>query len=75
MRTHFTHMAFLSDDMAVQRVLPQILIVNDKIVTKEFADTLRLRLPPGVYPVRDKKAWVCENAMWHMARLLDMSLS
>jgi len=75
LRTNFTHMALLSDDKEVQRVLPHILIVNEKIVSQEPADSLLQRLPPSVYLVRDKKAWVCEDTMLHMVRLLDMSLS
>merc|ERR1711893_347448 len=66
-------MVLLADDEDVQRVLPQILIVNERM-RRDEADAMRLRLPPGVHLLRKKKAWTCGDTMLYMLRQLSAAL-
>jgi len=57
-RTYLTHLAFVCDDAAVQPILPQILIANERTVPAGQLAALRAACPPNVFLLRRRSAWV-----------------
>ena len=57
-RKYCTHVAFICDDMSIQKVLPQVLIVNEHSMTNGELLALRRMCPPHVRILRRRSAWV-----------------
>ena len=57
-RKYCTHLAFICDDMSIQKVLPQILIANEHSMTNHQLLALRRLCPPHVRILRRRSAWV-----------------
>ena len=56
-RAHFTHVAVICDDPAMQPLLQQVLIFNDKQITTRRAAALENDLPFNVRIIVKKSAW------------------
>lgn len=74
-RIYLTHVAIVCDDSSIQPLLPQVIFVGDKTLTREQWRTLSEQLPHNVYVKRLPKAW--NNATQHrvIMRMLGMTLS
>ena len=57
-RTYLSHVAFICDDMVMQKVLPQVLIANEHTLSDEELAALRRLCPPHVRILRRHSAWV-----------------
>lgn len=56
-RTYMTHIAVICDVPHIQRLLPQVLVCNERTVpAKDFA-ALRAAMPLNVLLIRQKSAW------------------
>ena len=56
-RTYVTLVAFVCDDLEVQRALPQVLVVSERAVTIAQLVAIRAACPPTMVVVRQKSAW------------------
>ena len=57
-RTYLSHVAFICDDMVIQKVLPQVLIANEHALSDEELAALRRQCQPHVRILRRRSAWV-----------------
>ena len=74
-RATMTHVATISSDDAVQRLLPQFLLMNRRQVSEMEAEQLRRLLPANVQLLRLTKAWVNKDVMLLWLRELKRRLS
>ena len=56
-RTFFTLLSIVCDDRKIQPILPQLLIVGEKLVTLDELDALQLEMPDNMYIKRRGKGW------------------
>ena len=74
-RTHMSHLAVISDDPDVQRLVPQMLLVGENV----FPETIVAHVQECVLPpwklVRQKKAWVNVETMMQFAKHLVSALT
>ena len=61
MRTCFTHCACICNDARVQKKLPQLFLVSERMLTVSQYTVLLQRCPPYVYIKRQKSAWNTED--------------
>lgn len=66
---------FVCDDEALQPILPQVLLVNTKLLTNAEAEACLHVLPPGVHLWRLEKAWTTGDVMVKLLRTLEESLT
>ena len=57
MRARFTHVALVSDQIEVQRKLPQYIVGNEALFPARRMHALRARAPCNVRLVRQRSAW------------------
>ena len=57
-RSYLTHLAFITDDPAVQPLLPQIIVGNERTVKARRLHAIRLGTLPNVRVLRRRSAWV-----------------
>ena len=62
-RANFTHVALICDDTAIQPLLPQLIIVGERVARARDMPTLRASLPANAYLMRLKRGWT--NCMVH----------
>jgi hypothetical protein len=74
-RSAATHVFAICDTPALQGMLPQLLVVSERLVTKAECDAIRSSLPPTFYVLRQKKAWVNTDTMRLYAMYLRQHLS
>jgi len=70
-----THLMSVCDDAALQKSLPQILILNQSLVSDVVFAELTASLPANVYVYRQPKAWVNGTTMCEYVRLLARHLA
>ena len=68
-RTCFTHCAFICNVASVQKKLPQLVIVNEKVRLPDYNAILQRR-PENVYIKRQKSAWNNEEIMVALVAVL-----
>ena len=56
-RANFTHVAMICDDAAIQPLLPQLIIVGERVARARDMPTLRASLPANAYLMRLKRGW------------------
>lgn len=66
---------FICDDPAVQPLLPQVLLVNKKLMTEAETALAAALLPPGVHLWREDSAWTTGAIMVRLLTTLHLSLS
>ena len=54
-RANFTHVAMICNNEALQKLLPQVLIVPRKLLTVAMTESLREQRPRNVYVLRQEK--------------------
>ena len=74
-RAYLTHVAFVCDDMAIQAVLPQVIIGNEHTLPAHQLAALRAACPPNVHLIRAKSAWVNGRVSVHLMKLLAAALA
>lgn len=74
-RVYLTHVAIVCDDSSIQPLLPQVIYVSAKTLTRDQWNILSEQLPHNVYVKRLPKAW--DNATQHrvIMRMLSMTLA
>ena len=65
-RQGFTHAAMVCSDRDVQHALPQIIICNEKTLTRRDWNVVNDRLPRNVFVLRCKKGWNSTQVMLQM---------
>lgn len=75
MRTAFTHVAIICDDVAIQAQVPQVLVINTKTVSEAVATRIRSSLPPAVVLWRRKSAWLDTSGICAVLRLVAKKLA
>jgi len=75
-RAAFSLMAFVSDDEVVQRLLPQIVLVNERTLTSSETAAVRASLAtkPNDLLFRSKSAWSNADTLVHALRVLKHAL-
>jgi len=73
-RGSFTHIVMVTDDTAVQPLLPQILIFNSHILSLRDHAVIRTRIPPNVIVLRAKSGWVTHQTMLFVLDVLMKAL-
>lgn len=66
---------FICDDAAVQPLLPQVLLVNKRLLTEAESAAALARLPPGVQLWREDSAWTTGPIMIRLLTTLRLSLA
>ena len=61
---------FVCDDATVQAVLPQVLLVNRRLLTEEELAAARLGMPAQMQIWREDKAWTTGDVMIRLLRAL-----
>ena len=56
-RAGFTHVALICDDPAVQPVMPQVLLVSERLLSRKQHRELMQELPANVILLRTKNGW------------------
>jgi hypothetical protein len=74
MRSSFTHVAFICDDVNIQRKLPQIFLVGERHISVADAERVHQELAPNIHVWRVKKAWVNSLLMQEIVKLLARTL-
>ena len=69
-RGAFTLVAFICDDVEVQKVLPQIIVAAAPILSKSMAAAVQPRLARNVYVIRRKSAWVNTGLLVEIMKLV-----
>ena len=57
-RTAFTHAAFICDDSSIQPLLPQLILANEKVLSKADLDRILQDCPHNCYVKRQKSGWM-----------------
>jgi hypothetical protein len=70
-----TLVAAVCDDPSKQELLPQVVLLSKRLVTKAVFDALQARLPPNVIVWRAGKAWMTNGLMEFYAKLLGKRLA
>jgi hypothetical protein len=73
-RSNFTFVGIISNIDAVQRALPQILLLNKKTVKATVVALLRASLPPNFHIIATDSHWMNEALMCHILCLIKISL-
>ena len=74
-RSNFTYLAFLCDVLAVQKALPQVLVIRNDQLSEANRKVLVANLPPNVIVIRRKKSWADAVLLQQIARLLRACLT
>ena len=74
MRSAFTHVAIICDNTQVQPLLPQVLVIGERLLTTEEQSKVYARLPPNVFIVRQKKGWSTIKLMVQIVKLVGRAL-
>ena len=67
-RCYMTHIGVVCDRPAVQKILPQFIIANEKTLPARRLAALRRDAPPNVVLVRQKPAWSNRTLTAHVLR-------
>ena len=74
-RGTLTVVAFVCDNREIQDILPQILIVNERHLSRaEPAAALRMHLGPNTVVWQASRAWITSSMMCKIVNQLDKSL-
>ena len=73
-RKAVTHVGLVCDDEALQRLLPQYIIVNEKTMTSGEAEAIRGSLPGPIRLLRLQSAWNTEDVLLILLRDLHLVL-
>jgi len=69
-RIYFTFIMIVCDDKAIQKLLPQLLIVGDGLLTNDEFLTLQDEMPENMYLKRKKTGWNSSEVFSELMRLL-----
>ena len=75
LRTNITYLAMICDVPAIQEVLPQCILVSQKIFSEELCAALKDAMPPTCFIMRKPKAWVTSSVMLEVIRELRVRLA
>ena len=56
-RSYMSHMAFISDCPEYQALLPQVPLVNEKLLAAASVPELKSKCPTNVYLLRQRSSW------------------
>lgn len=73
-RLHMTYACFICNIARLQRKLPQVILMNEKMCTNTEYRRILAATPPNVYVKREKSAWMNETIMCILVRLLHAHL-
>ena len=73
-RTNLTHLACITHDAALQRLLPQLLVVSESVMSVDAARRVRAILPPPFVLVVQPKGWVNNDTMVRFVHELSAAL-
>jgi hypothetical protein len=73
-RAFFTYVGITSNIDAVQRALPQLLLLNKKTVKASIVESLRESLPPNFHILYGDSHWMKEATMCKILCLIKISL-
>ena len=73
-RAYITHVALVCDDAQVQKVLPQIVICNERTLPKKMHAALQEKLGENFILLRCPSAWINTDLMVEIIRLLSTTL-
>ena len=74
LRMGLTHVGIICNIPAVQRLLPQVLIVPSRYLLLRDLRAVRAVMPPTISVVRAKSKWISKIVMVWIVRLLDWTL-
>ena len=74
-RTYLTHVAFVCDDPAIQPLLPQVAIGNERTIKARQLVALRATCPANIRIFRRKSAWVDAPLIAQIVRWLALDLA
>lgn len=74
-RSAISHVAFVCDDAEIQRLLPQVIIGNEKVLPRWVVDAVSgaSRLD-NIFILRQKSSWVNQKVLVNIVNLLAASL-
>jgi hypothetical protein len=70
-----THAMTICNDAAVQRIIPQVLLVNETLVSMGTYNDIKSSLPPTFVCFRQPKAWMNAASMLQYIALLKRALA
>ena len=73
-RMFLTHVAFICDDSVIQKVLPQIVIGNERAIPQKQLATLKANCPANFFLLRRTSAWVTSQLCAWLVRILAKAL-
>jgi hypothetical protein len=74
LRTTFTHVGVVCDDPEVQKLVPQVLIMNNRALTAAAYHRILSTLPPHIKLWRMKTAWMNISTACKVIRLIGEAL-
>lgn len=69
-RCYMTHVGVLADSPEAQRVMPQVILANERTLQARGLAALRLAAPPNVVLLRQKSAWSSSQLTARIVRLI-----
>ena len=73
-RLHFTHVALICNDRAIQPLVPQVIFVAASTLKRADWEALQAELPDNVYVKRLPKGWNCSAQHQIIVRILGLIL-
>jgi hypothetical protein len=73
-RSSFSYLCMVCDDEAIQRVLPQVLLVSNKMVPSKELQIIRSQLPANVHIQYADSSWTTTAQLQWVLKLLAKSL-
>ena len=70
LRMGLTHVALVCNVPAIQRLLPQVLIVPTKYLLKRDLPEVLAGMPDIIYVIRAKSKWITKDIMVYVVRLI-----
>lgn len=74
-RAAFSYVCMVTDDAEIQQILPQLLLVNKKVVSVKDMATIRDILPPNIHVWHGESSWTTTSRMKAVIKLLIDSLA
>mgnify|MGYP002044654245 CR=1 FL=1 len=73
-RLHLTYACFICNSLRVQKKLPQVILMNEHACTASEYQRILAETPPHIYVKKRKSAWMNEETMCVLVRLLHAHL-
>jgi hypothetical protein len=69
-RSAVTLVAMVCDCAATQRLLPQVIVGNEHVLSKQDMELITSACPPNVFVLRRKSSWLTADLLVHILKLL-----